>query len=74
MSFNSGNVLCVNVCVYRCTWGRHSMLWPLILTMVSDELDVEELTSFTTNPEMHKHIYNTHASLIILSHQTFEGH
>lgn len=31
------------------------MLWPLILTMVSDELDVEELTSFTTNPEKHKH-------------------
>lgn len=39
------------------------MLWPLILTMVSDELDVEEPTSFTTNPEKHKHIQQTHTSL-----------
>lgn len=37
------------------------MLWPLIRTTVSDELDVEELTSFTTNPE---HKYKTHTSRI----------
>lgn len=37
----------------KSTWstcGRDSMLCPLILTTVSEELEVEELTSFTISP------------------------
>ena len=45
--------LWVGVCVYV-TCGRDSMLCPLIFTTVSDELEVDELTSFTTSPAMIK--------------------
>lgn len=34
------------------TCGRESVLCPRSLTTVSEELEVEELTSFTINPEV----------------------
>lgn len=46
--FGCCHVLCVSYIWFTC--GRDSMLCPLILTTVSEELEVEELTSFTISP------------------------
>lgn len=48
-------MIVLKVCI---TCGRDSILCPLIFTTVSEELDVEELMSFTIRPEERRYRYS----------------